>query len=753
MSAKYSIFYRDSFDQQCRVNITPAIGWSADPIQLRAVASSAFTLSWEASDDPYEDPIVNSKADISVYQDEAGSINILEIQEAGDRDFIVDFYIENILKWKGFLVPDGVKQIFQSAPFELSLTATDGLKLMDSVNYSHDNLQGGRCIINYFRRILFAPANLGLELPLRWVADLRNEAFPLELDALSGSVRWAPRGEGFVDDNGNYKSCLYILTEMARSLQCRLFQSEGIWNLERINDVVSGTFIYRQISGLSGFNISVSQPTSFLKKIASKTKNPDYAFINEDAYNIIQPALKKVKTTYEQDQRSNVLPNGNMDIVVSTANAPLYWGGTDLTIESIPSLSEAKGNAVSVTNFSNGDNFRVTRLPQSAQVSQNPLRYRLLFFFTGIVKTGDRIYMSDVDVDTGQTINQYEYTVPPQFNNNTAGALNDFAQSPAFFTSPNVTFANNEWTFAFTANVRRVAGTSSVLSGNNKEFTHEGYLPIDTDILYETINLGFKFSIINGYITTGDTQIIDWSKTQNNIRIEYDRGNGDIWYLNEFGFWVNVYTEILITVNQYKAADIAQIDFNSHQNIKMPLPNVTPIDRTNPPSIKFVFLLPPGRKILLDDVYFTVEDNSDVIEAVNSGTTNTKAQEYTLKISSAHSGFYVSNYMTNYTQSGVEKFFSDSKFGGTLTAINSNAILRNRYRPSMLFQSSVYSKAFYFGEIYNIDTLENKNFLPLKTSWNTETNIIDLSCLEIRDDSINADMIYYGKNDKTITSN
>lgn len=748
MGAKYTCSYKDFFNQSCKIDITPAIGWGADPISVRSASGSACTISHEASDDPYEDPIVNSKAAITLIQE--GQIDILEIQEANDRDFIVELFVGGVLKWKGFLIPDGVQQLYHSTPFELNLVATDGLLLLEGIDYTHNNLQGGRCIVNYFRQILFASSNLGLNLPFIWVADLKNEEFPLEPDALSGSVRWSARGEGFTDYNGNYKSCLYILTEIARSIQCRLFQSDGMWHLERINDVVPGSFTYRRIDGLSGFNITIAI-INVKKTIAGKELNPNYSIVDEDHLLTVVPALKRVTTTYEHEQRQNILPNGDMNIVETIYNKPLYWFASGATVQSIPSLSEARGNAVEVINYAADQGYlRAVGQPRSELIPNlNIQRYKLYFYFSGTVKTGDIIFISERDInDNTLNGNGFTYTVPAQFNNDTGGALNNMAQTvPGFYTPPSISFDSTTgiYTFTYEANRDRVADEQRVTTFSQSKFSFDGFLPIDTDILYETINLGFKFSILNGYVLN-EFGNINWRDTPNQIRVTYQRGT-TTFYLNEFGFWVSEVTNIQIDVDNLKPFDIAQVDFNARQDIKMPLPDVQPIDRTNPPQIKIEFIIPSGRKIQLDDVYMSVVDNNNVTRGSFGFGNNTKIQEYTLKISSAHSGFYISNYQTDYQKSGVEKFWIDSKFGGTLTDINTHAILRNRYKSSLQFEGTIYGSKFSYGEIYNIDTLVGKNFLPLKTEWNTENNKVKISCLEVRDDNINIQLEQYGSNE------
>jgi len=635
MAVKYRVDYRDNFNQRCRVDISPVAPYSGAIIPLRGVEGQACVISYDCGDDPYE-PIINSKASINVFQTEGNPIDILELQQANDRDFVVEFSVDSELKWKGFLIPDGIQQTFQSAPFELNITATDGLKLLDTLDYTHNNLQGGRCILNYFRQILFATNNLGMPLPIRWSCAVTNPAFPGEFDIFSGSVEWAPRGEGFTDYIGNYKSCLYILENMLRSLQCRMHQSNGAWEIERINDIVTGSSVYREIPAtLEGFSVTTLPLSPNLFTIGGDNTY-NYRFVEEDAIITVLPALRTVVSTYEQDQRDNILPNGNMDIV--SFSVPIYWGlynaSAGAYIESVGSLSDSAGSAVQITNPS----------PNGA--------------------TGFQLF------------------------------------------NPN--------------------------------------LPIDSDVLYTYINFGFKFAIVNG-ATLDANGFIVWASTSFKFQVLYCSGDNVNYYLNENGFWTPSFTSISITVPGLKLNDVAQIDFNAKQNIILPLPNSSPIGRTRDPSLLVSFEIPTGRKVIFDDIYINTDNNNDVYEATYAQGNNTKKEEYSLNISSSHNGFYVSNYMTEYSQSGFEKFFTDSKYTGTLTALNSHAVLRNRYKSSLVFEGSIYASNWSYGEIYQIQTLTGKNFLPLSASWNTETNVVNMSCVEVRDDNISISMKHYGK--------
>lgn len=641
MGVKYRVNYRNHFNDLCRIDILHE-DYVDDPIILRGVADRACIISWDCPDDPYE-PIVNSKAAISIWQTEDYPIDILELQQAQDREFGVEFYIEGVLKFKGFMIPDGIQQTFQSAPFELNINATDGLMMLDGMTYSHNNLEGGRCILNYFRQILFSQNNLELPLPIVWVNSLVNDRYPLEEDIFSGSIEWAPRGEGFTDYNGNTKDCMYIIEGMLRAMQSRIMQTDGKWVIWRINDVTTGSFIHRETPAtLEDFDITVSEVIDEVKRIGGKNDAYEYAFIEEDAILTVLPGLKTVISTYNQDQRENILPNGSMDIVDGTLGRPIYWELINegiATLTSEPSLSKAAGSSVKIINGSGG----------------------------------------------------------------------------------NILFLQS--------------------------------LPIDTDILYTYLNFGFKFSIESWAGVDVDGYIV-WEETAPfNVQLIYNDGT-DFWYLNEFGFWTQTDIFIDIDIPRLKIDDVAQFDFNSKQDIVIPLPNPFPIPRTTAPSLYVGFNIQPNLTISFDDVYINVESNSDVYESEYSGTKNTAKEEYALNISSSHNGFYVSNFMTNFHNSGLEKFYTDPKLSGaSLTEMNSHAILRNRYKPSLIFDGSIYARNYKYAEIYTIKTLADKKFLPLKSSWNTETNTTNISVIEIRDDGDSIMTKHYGKNDQPLLSN
>ncbi len=228
MAVKYTIPYRSIDDTPWRVDISTA-AYAGDPIPVRGFADNACMIEYDGGvDDPFDNPVVASKANMQLINQ--GELDMDELQNAGDRDFVVEVYRDNVLKWKGYLVTDNIQQPLLSTPYVVQLSAIDGLNMLEGITYTHNNLItesigiANRAPLNFLRQCLFAPSNLGLMLPIRWHVGL--QALTTEDDAIAGMMAWSPYGDGFVagyyvDELGQrqaiYQNCRYIVEGLVMS--------------------------------------------------------------------------------------------------------------------------------------------------------------------------------------------------------------------------------------------------------------------------------------------------------------------------------------------------------------------------------------------------------------------------------------------------------------------------------------------------------------------------------------------------------
>ena len=141
MGVKYRCDYKNVFNQLCRIDISLST-WETDPILLRSVGERGCVIERDCGTDPYE-TIISTSAILSLYQDQ-DVIDISELQQAGDRDFEVDFYINSELKFKGFIIPDGIVRPLKGWAHEINITATDGVRLLSGLQYDPPSISESR---------------------------------------------------------------------------------------------------------------------------------------------------------------------------------------------------------------------------------------------------------------------------------------------------------------------------------------------------------------------------------------------------------------------------------------------------------------------------------------------------------------------------------------------------------------------------------------------------------------------------------
>lgn len=374
---KYQILYKDYDNVQWHINIETA-NYEGSIIAIRGVQGKAGVLSYAITDtdDPFS-PYSQSTLSMSCYNE--GQIDIRELQQGQDKDFIVTQYRETILKWKGYLKTEGVTRTLLSAPYTIELSAICGLAMLDDIPYNHIPLAGvtsteSRIPINYIRSILFY--NLGIILPIRWTNNLQCTAFTGQ-DVFAGSVQWATDGQGYVSyqsttdgDVAQPQTCGYILEGFLRSMQCRIYQAKGQWVIRRIPDIsnAQANVIFKAIAGNGGILDVQTGNENLHKQIG---RGGDYKFLLEDALITATPGLKSCTVTYTANVRDNILPNGSQDNQVGGINAkPVDWGfygGLDATYGINQPLTGRSGASTLLTHTGPGSEGFTLIIPGGSQ--------------------------------------------------------------------------------------------------------------------------------------------------------------------------------------------------------------------------------------------------------------------------------------------------------------------------------------------------------------------------------------------------
>ena len=801
MAVKYTIPYRSIDDTQWRVDILHD-AWAGDAISVRGFGDSACTIEYDGgADDPFDNPVVSSKANIQLINQ--GELDMDELQLAGDRDFVVEVYRSNVLKWKGYLITDNIQQPYLSTPYVVQLSAIDGLNMLEGITFSGLGSvlspPGAdiRCPLNWLRLCLFRTQNLGLPLPIRWVIDLEN--VETEDDPIAGMMTWSPYGEGiiageYVDDFGStqyiYQNCRYIVEGIVKAFGCRIFQSDGSWWVVRSNDILPQEITYKECEATLGVPAITTHSVDIGRGVVPQSEPiGDYRFIKEDALLTVKPALGLVDVEYDSDRRENILPNGSFELVNTFNGVPLYWGFSvnpdarakikiyedESTLE--PISIDGRGGKAMIATYPLFDDDPMgqdaeIRLDGGLPIDGEMLVKRFVMGFTIIplkgfpfVSEGDNkgeIVWDDnplkikvlyaVDDGTGNSLSYYlnEYGFWQYFP--TGGYLDitsgeragnnytyNFVGNPMIGNSITLSFASQiDPNFKFFANYMVDSSTAGNLYDTIQALTENWITPLMWSFSI-SVNSTYDVQLVATFTAPGDGPVYDG----------YAVSSGKDTILPDMS--------IPITVDKMHIGDIASIQFRGRGgNTEILLPNPGEL---NPPALPTIgklfmwFYLKEGQEYVLDDVYIRVEENNDVYRVNSPVTGNNTSQRITMGISSSFSGFMVSNMMRSYHQSNRDFVWTDGTTEASLTEHYARQVMRWRYKPSRIFNGTINTRLqdWSFIHLYLIYGMESV-FLPLKARYNTELCEVDLVAMEGRDDGEITDVKHYASNNMPLSN-
>jgi hypothetical protein len=311
---KYSITYATKADKLVELKLWQE-GYTGSIITLQGIDVSLQYIP--NSDDPYE-PILASQLDISIdFTDNLS--DIIDFTDIDDRFMYIEMYINNVINWVGFLINDNVQISYSTGRKIASFNATDGLGMLKDIPFTPHIGNLGVNDTNSLLNILLRCFNS---------IDFKNDRnlitmcsyFALGM-ADRGDASWRDpfaqtymNYRNFLQDEYNYTNCLDVISNIAKSFGCRVFQAKGKWWIIAINEFAETNAYYTEYTSLGarvdngdGNQINTS---SVIQYYCNNTSN--LYFINNSQVKIINKGFYKIVAEGNVVPAENYLPNGDL---------------------------------------------------------------------------------------------------------------------------------------------------------------------------------------------------------------------------------------------------------------------------------------------------------------------------------------------------------------------------------------------------------------------------------------------------------
>lgn len=732
---KYRLPYK-SYDEAEWLLTIDIPSYTGDPITISGVADNSAVLTYEGGvDDIWDNPVINTSLTSEIYNE--GQVDVMELQLIEDRQATVTLTRNGLLKFKGFLISDGMQgQMGNYVPYNTRLTATSGLNLLSGIPYSFYGTNSTPRDV--FNRILRGIDGLFIQIPIRWTPTV-SQIETLGVDAFN-DVIWSANGESVFNYNVKtgaytYLDCFSVIKGLTQALQCRIVQDDGAWWVLGIKESLQDVITYKEFNG---------GPVTEHTREISKTIGQEYISINNDSVFTVSPALKTVSVIYDHKQRQNILPNGGQD-EYSEAE-PKYWTGeSGLSFNIGPDLTGQGGNSTELNNTSEQE--KIYRLIGELPIDANVLYRRLTWGFSfmpisgfpvdenGFIKWfGNEIKTSiKYTVDVGGVVTDYY--------------LNEFGYWGNKNSPANAQVVSVTWDFNFGGNLiiqfdqlkNFFLGDEVIIS-----FVRGGVIETYRIPFEETMDVQSGTDYIASKITN--------ATTPNNWTVQINGVSNDVWNQAYTRKVNDYYKYIYFSVDKLKLNDAAAVSYRGASNLDMFIVDPGDLGISGLPGIgrlSVEFFIRPSQRLYLDEIWMQVDDNNDMYVVTNNATKNANDQEIRLNISSAFSGFKESNFMRSYNTSDVDWKFTDGLNIGSLTELYARSVMRSRYKASLIFNGTISTRGedWSFLDTYNIGGMEDKKFIPVNPTYNTSKNEVYLIAIESRNDDVSMDIVHKGNRD------
>nr|DAO21490.1 MAG TPA: Structural protein [Caudoviricetes sp.] len=304
--------------------------------------NTPLQITWENRGDEFFVPVKASEATITIMCRE--NFHYLSLFTSDPRKFRVSIYRNTILYWRGFVVADLYSETFTAPPYEVTIKAVDGFKLLSSVPFlNSDNTQisGKQSLWNILSSCI---SLLELDVSVSDWMDLYAEGTSESISPLR-QVYVNMERFYYVYEEPTFRDALELCL---RPFAGQIFQSGGSLHIRR------AISLYNNTRPLSFYDVGAEFPSGWLITTDGKTItaasgdalittmsrdridsmwNSDINVLGASTLEIV-PAIRKVEVSVKDKMLTNLVEQiGIYDIDLWELNGNSLYLASDNSLE------------------------------------------------------------------------------------------------------------------------------------------------------------------------------------------------------------------------------------------------------------------------------------------------------------------------------------------------------------------------------------------------------------------------------------
>lgn len=302
--------YRMTYDDD-RLNETIAKifqdGFSGSVEEVKG-GGRPFELSYDKKQRSKYRVIKPSTAVIELVSDT--NYKFTELFTANPYEFRVDIEKYGSLYWRGFVIPGEYREPYTDTPYIVQITATDGLADFEQLDFATDAEERIRGRKSYLDIIAICLDRVENRLNIREDVNITETSF--SGDDLLRDLHYDAFYLFDFDEN-EPMSCSRALTELLKVLECRIFQQEGKWIVQRIQ-ALEGSYDYVEYNSSNYDGALADSGTINPKKdITGARVSKPLVFLNQQQLLEMNEAWRYVRIRHNFRTEDQIIQGGDLE--------------------------------------------------------------------------------------------------------------------------------------------------------------------------------------------------------------------------------------------------------------------------------------------------------------------------------------------------------------------------------------------------------------------------------------------------------
>lgn len=322
-AVKYRGEFYDNFGKAWKAEIEEDA--FAGTVTTLVLSGNPLTFYFDNDSDEYNDPLRESHAEIRVQS--TTNFALQDLYSIEDLQFRVSIYEESNLYWRGFLVPRQYSEPYEMPPYEVTISATDGIsilretKFLNSGAYYTGRTYESQMILNILGKIehtsFYEYVNIYDDQMLQTVDHSPMDQLKIDPEAFKDTY------------------CGDVLAEILKKYNAAIRHKAGYFHIYRPKELIGNTVYGRYFTGATTKSSVTLTPQQYI----NRTGYASYRVQTPGGELMVMSPVASVNLRHDYQSRDSWVNNHNFDASTFDGNDFEEWtrGGSS-TVSLLSSL-------------------------------------------------------------------------------------------------------------------------------------------------------------------------------------------------------------------------------------------------------------------------------------------------------------------------------------------------------------------------------------------------------------------------------